>query len=142
MVELLCGMVKMMSYVLMLRFLKLIYECRLRLPLVEQSCLIFSDQKKISLSLSKTFLVAKMYTKSFIPAFAGLAMASAQAVPLVQGDAPAPVLLTSTMSGVLPIAPTPFAGVETIEGAITYDGNPMPGFIGEFYFEYRSEQHF
>ena len=46
-----------------------------------------------------------------------LALVAAQAPP-------APVLLTATKSGVLPYLPTPFSGVETIEGAITYDG-PM-----------------
>jgi len=39
-------------------------------------------------------------------------------------------LLTSTKSGVVPIAPTPFPGVETLEGAIIYDGPPVPGFTG------------
>lgn len=45
---------------------------------------------------------------------------------------PAPVLLMTAMSGVLPVLPTatPFAGVETIEGAITYDGPANPGFSG------------
>ena len=54
---------------------------------------------------------------------AALAIASPQAPP-------DPVLLTSTQSGVDPIVPTPFPGVETIEGAITYDGDPIPGFVG------------
>lgn len=47
-----------------------------------------------------------------------------------QGPPPSPVLLTTTQSGVDPIVPTPFNGVETIEGAITYDGPPIPGFVG------------
>jgi len=52
---------------------------------------------------------------------------------LVNAQAPPPTsLLTSTQSGVLPIIPTatPFAGEPTIEGAITYDGNPVIGFTG------------
>jgi len=40
-------------------------------------------------------------------------VASAQYVP-----PPSPVLLTSTMSGVLPVLPPSFTGVETLEGAI------------------------
>lgn len=43
---------------------------------------------------------------------------------------PPPVLLTSTQSGVDPVVPTPFSGVETLEGAIIYDGPPIPGFTG------------
>ena len=60
-------------------------------------------------------------------AFGGmLALAAAQAPP-------APVLLSTTKSGVLPVIPTAtpgatFTGVETIEGAITYDGPANPGF--------------
>lgn len=50
----------------------------------------------------------------------------------VAGPAPPVSTLTSTQSGVLPIAPTPFPGVETIEGAITYDGPIVPGFTGMF----------
>lgn len=52
---------------------------------------------------------------------AGVA-AVAHAQSLVQGPAPSQVLLTSVESGVLPVLPTatPFTGVETIEGAITF----------------------
>jgi hypothetical protein len=58
--------------------------------------------------------------------FAGLvALAAAQAPP-------SPVLLTATKSGVDPIVPTPFNGVETIEGAIIYDGPAIEGFTGLF----------
>lgn len=59
----------------------------------------------------------------------GLALANAQA----EGPAPAPVLLTHTMSGVLPVLPTatPFVGLETIEGALVDDGPMNPGFTGE-----------
>jgi hypothetical protein len=54
-------------------------------------------------------------------------------VALVAAQAPpSPVLLTTTMSGVVPIAPTPFNGVETIEGAIIYDGPAIDGFTGLF----------
>lgn len=57
------------------------------------------------------------------------ALARAQASQ-VQGVPPPASLLTATKSGVLPVAPTPFAGVETEEGAITYDGPMNPGFAG------------
>jgi len=41
---------------------------------------------------------------------------------------PPPETLSMTMSGVLPVVPTetPFAGVETEEGAIVYDGPANP----------------
>lgn len=57
-----------------------------------------------------------------------LAVASAQTV--AQGIPPPASRLTMTMSGVLPVAPTPFPGVDTLEGAIINDGPPMPGFVG------------
>lgn len=63
-----------------------------------------------------------MFAKLHLPALSGLALVSAQAV----------IILTSTQSGVDPIVPTPFPGVPTIEGAITYDGPPVPGFTGRF----------
>jgi len=63
-----------------------------------------------------------MYTSLILP-FVGAALAAAQ-VP------PPPVLLTATESGVLPVLPTGFAGVETEEGAIIYDGPANPGFTG------------
>jgi hypothetical protein len=64
--------------------------------------------------------------KSFLALSGALAIVAAQAPP-------APVLLTTTKSGVLPVIPTAtpgaaFTGVETIEGAITYDGPANPGF--------------
>lgn len=65
-----------------------------------------------------------MFTQLLV--FASTALAAAQGPP------PPPVLLTVTKSGVDPIVPTPFPGVETIEGAITYDGPPVPGFTGLF----------
>lgn len=57
------------------------------------------------------------------------ALAGAQ-VTQVQGVPPPASLLTATKSGVLPVAPTGFSGVETEEGAITYDGPMNPGFAG------------
>lgn len=39
---------------------------------------------------------------------------------------PDPVLLSTTKSGVLPVLPTPFSGVETLEGAIIVKGPPDP----------------
>jgi len=49
---------------------------------------------------------------------------------LVAVNAQSPSILKSTFSAVLPVLPTPFSGVETIEGAIVYDGPPVPGFTG------------
>jgi hypothetical protein len=37
---------------------------------------------------------------------------------------PDPVVLSTTKSGVLPVLPTPFSGVETLEGAIIVKGPP------------------
>jgi hypothetical protein len=62
-----------------------------------------------------------MRSSIIVPAFAAFAAAQAP---------PPPVLLKSTKSGVDPVAPTPFNGVETLEGAIIYDGPPVPGFTG------------
>ena len=64
-----------------------------------------------------------MYTKVLLSTLSGLVLVSAQAPPPVS-------ILSATKSGVLPVAPTPFVGEPTIEGAITYDGNPIPGFTG------------
>ncbi|KAK5163395.1 Cell surface superoxide dismutase [Cu-Zn] 4 [Saxophila tyrrhenica] len=41
---------------------------------------------------------------------------------------PAPILLSTTKSGVLPVLPTPFSGVETLEGAIMEKGPPNPDY--------------
>ena len=60
-----------------------------------------------------------------------LAIAHGQSVSQVQGPAPSPVVLSTTKSGVLPILPTtPFAGVDTLEGAIINPGPVNPGFTG------------
>lgn len=61
-----------------------------------------------------------MYNKALSCLVSIAAVANAQS--LVQGPAPSEVLLSSVQSGVLPVIPsaTPFTGVETIEGAITY----------------------
>ena len=69
-----------------------------------------------------------MQTKPFFSVLSTLAFAQAQ----VAAPAPSPSTLTTTQSGVLPIAPTPFPGLETIEGAITYDGPTVDGFTGTF----------
>lgn len=71
-----------------------------------------------------------MHPKSILYLLGSLApvvLAKAQAPP-------APVLLTTAESGVLPVLPTatPFVGVETLEGAIIYDGPMNPGFTGMF----------
>lgn len=42
---------------------------------------------------------------------------------------PDPVLLSTTKSGVLPVLPTPFSGVETLEGAIIVKGPPDPALV-------------
>ena len=60
-----------------------------------------------------------MYASLLLPALGGLALVGAQTA-----------LLTATESGVLPVLPTPFSGVETIEGAIVYDGPAIDGFTG------------
>lgn len=65
-----------------------------------------------------------MFAKQFLVAASGIALASAQAPPVST--------LSTTMSGVLPVLPTqtPFTGLETIEGAIVYDGPVVDGFTG------------
>jgi hypothetical protein len=70
-----------------------------------------------------------MLPKSLLSVFSSLALVTAQA----QGPAPPASTLSTTQSGVLP-SPTgiPFTGVETIEGAITYDGLVVDGFTGVF----------
>lgn len=53
----------------------------------------------------------------------GAALVTAQYNP-----PPPPVLLTTTKSGVLPVLPTPFNGVETLEGAIINKGPANPAY--------------
>jgi len=67
-----------------------------------------------------------MYASLLIPALGA-------AVVYAQGEGagyppPPPQTLSTVMSGVLPVLPTgtPFAGVETEEGAIVYDGPANP----------------
>jgi len=67
-----------------------------------------------------------MQGTTFLAVLCTIAVARAQ----VAAPAPSPSTLTTTQSGVLPIAPTPFPGLETIEGAITYDGPMVEGFTG------------
>lgn len=65
--------------------------------------------------------------KVFLPiAFGALAYAQEQ----VHDSAPAPVVLSTTKSGVIPGLPTatPFAGVDTIQGAIVKPLPPAPGY--------------
>jgi Cu/Zn superoxide dismutase len=49
----------------------------------------------------------------------------------VQEGAPAPILLSTAKSGVIPATPTatPFAGVDTIQGAIVSPLPPAPGYL-------------
>ncbi|CZR50370.1 related to cytosolic Cu/Zn superoxide dismutase [Phialocephala subalpina] len=65
-----------------------------------------------------------MHTKQIVAAVSRIALVNAQAPPVST--------LSTTMSGVLPYLPvsTGFTGVETIEGAITYDGPVVDGFTG------------
>lgn len=70
----------------------------------------------------------KMLSKSFaLLALGGLAHAQSQ----VQEGASAPVLLAVAKSGVIPATPTatPFAGVDTIQGAIVSPLPPAPGYL-------------
>jgi len=55
--------------------------------------------------------------------------ASAQSSQVHVQD-PATSILTYTMSGVLPVLPTAFAGVFTIQGALIDDDPVNPGFMG------------
>ena len=61
-----------------------------------------------------------MHQRTVACLMGGAVLAAAQSQ--VQGPPPAPVLLTTKFSAVLPVIPTatPFAGVETEEGAIIY----------------------
>ena len=67
-----------------------------------------------------------MYASLLLPAL-GAALVSCQGAGL-GNPPPPPQTLSTTMSGVLPVIPTetPFAGVETEEGAIVYDGPANP----------------
>ncbi|CAN9281369.1 unnamed protein product [Alternaria sp. RS040] len=70
----------------------------------------------------------KMLSKSFyILAFGALAYSQ----ELVQEGAPAPVVLATAKSGVIPATPTatPFTGVDTIQGAIVSPLPPAPGYL-------------
>jgi len=69
-----------------------------------------------------------MYAALLLPA-----LCAAVALPQGEGEGyppPPSQTLSTTMSGVLPVIPTetpgPFAGVETEEGAIVYDGPANP----------------
>lgn len=61
-----------------------------------------------------------------------VALAHGQSASRAQGPPPPPETLSTTKSGVLPVLPTgtPFAGVETLEGAIINPGPVNPGFTG------------
>jgi hypothetical protein len=88
-----------------------------------------------SIGISKAFVLLqsrspnyKMLSKSFsLLAFGALAYAQEQ----VQEGAPAPVVLATAKSGVIPATPTatPFNGVDTIQGAIVSPLPPAPGYL-------------
>lgn len=72
----------------------------------------------------------KMYSRILLSA---LLTAASHAFPQGEGEGyppPPPQVLSTTLSGVLPVLPTvtpgPFAGVETEEGAIIDDGPANP----------------
>jgi hypothetical protein len=71
-----------------------------------------------------------MYTP-FLVSLGLTALASAQS-QVVGGPPPPPEVLSTTKSGVLPILPTgtPFAGVDTLQGAIISPLPPLPGYAG------------
>lgn len=72
-----------------------------------------------------------MHHSLFVASSSLLAVAYGQSAPRAQGPPPSPVVLNTTKSGVLPILPaTPFAGVDTLEGAIINPGPVNPGFTG------------
>jgi hypothetical protein len=66
-----------------------------------------------------------MFAKTILAAVGGIAIASVQFTPPVS-------TLSTIQSGVLPYLPvsTGFTGLETIEGAIVYDGPVVDGFTG------------
>ncbi|KAI1080430.1 cytosolic Cu/Zn superoxide dismutase [Whalleya microplaca] len=67
-----------------------------------------------------------MYVSLALTAVGSACLAGAQ----VQGSAPDPQVLNATQSGVLPVLPTPFDGVEILEGSIVDQGRVNPGFAG------------
>lgn len=73
-----------------------------------------------------------MFAKALLVAMGGIALASAQEYPPTS----VPVSTLSTVqSGVLPYLPTQtlFTGLETIEGAIVYDGLVVESFTGSLH---------
>ncbi|KAF9700309.1 hypothetical protein EKO04_001937 [Ascochyta lentis] len=72
-----------------------------------------------------------MHNFIYAAGFAALASAQSQ---VVEAPPPPPVLLSTTKSGVLPIIPsatgTPFAGVDTLQGAIISPLPPNPSYTG------------
>jgi hypothetical protein len=69
-----------------------------------------------------------MYTKSLL--FGLLPLAAAQVTQVVEAPPPPPQRLNTTKSGVIPTLPTPFAGVDTLQGAIIMPLPPNPGYVG------------
>lgn len=95
------------------------------------SLLLFPLTSSPHLSLRYLSRVHYSVNQSNMRSFAILALgavASAQYQP-----PPSPVLLSTTKSGVLPVLPpSPFAGVETLEGAIMMKGPPNASYTGVY----------
>lgn len=70
--------------------------------------------------------------QSILATFFLLAVTHGQSAPRAQGPPPPPEVLSTSKSGVLPVLPTetPFAGVDTLEGAIINPGPVNAGFTG------------
>lgn len=71
-----------------------------------------------------------MYTKSVVLGL--LPFVAAQVPQVTEAPPPPPVRLNATKSGVIPSLPsgTPFAGVDTLQGAIVGPLPPQPGYAG------------
>jgi hypothetical protein len=76
---------------------------------------------------NRSFQTLKMY-KSMLLGL--LPFAAAQVSQVHEAPPPAPVRLNATKSGVIPTLPTPFNGVDTLQGAIIAPLPPQPGYVG------------
>ncbi|KAF2031146.1 hypothetical protein EK21DRAFT_63756 [Setomelanomma holmii] len=69
-----------------------------------------------------------MFSKSLL--FGILPLAAAQVTQVHEAPPPPPQRLNTTKSGVIPTLPTPFVGVDTLQGAIIMPLPPNPGYVG------------